>query len=138
MIPSSVRIFVCVQPQDMRRSFDMLALAAQQTVGQDPRGGAMFVFTNRRRSQLKVLWWDHNGYCLLYKRLHRALFHRRIRRNPASPRYRSTGPCSASCSPAWRLRGDERILLDMSRQLARKGRARRSSSTRRPCPGGGL
>ena len=67
-----------------------------------------------------------------------ACFDRRIRRNPASPRYRSTGPCSASCSPAWRLRGDERILLDMSRQLARKGRARRSSSTRRPCPGGGL
>lgn len=80
MIPSSVRIFVCVQPQDMRRSFDMLALAAQEVVGVDPRGGSMFVFTNRRRSQVKVLWWDHNGYCLLYKRLHRALF-----RPPAPP-----------------------------------------------------
>jgi transposase len=74
MIPSSVRIFVCVQPQDMRRSFDMLALAAQQTVGVDPRGGAMFVFTNRRRSQLKVLWWDGSGYNLLCRRLHQALF----------------------------------------------------------------
>lgn len=74
MIPSSVRIFVCTQPQDMRRSFDMLALAAQQTLGEDPRSGAMFVFANRRCNQLKVLWWDRNGYCLLYKRLHRALF----------------------------------------------------------------
>ncbi|MCY0989269.1 IS66 family insertion sequence element accessory protein TnpB [Nannocystis sp. ILAH1] len=74
MIPSSVRIFVCTQPQDMRRSFDMLALEAQQILGEDPQSGAMFVFTNRRSNQLKVLWWDRNGYCLLYKRLHRALF----------------------------------------------------------------
>lgn len=74
MIPASVRIFVCVQPQDMRRSFDLLAGAAQQAIGEDPRSGAMFVFTNRRCNQLKVLWWDRNGYCILYKRLHRALF----------------------------------------------------------------
>lgn len=74
MIPASVRIFVCVQPQDMRRSFDLLAAAAQQLAGEDPKSGAMFVFTNRRSNQLKVLWWDRNGYCILYKRLHRALF----------------------------------------------------------------
>lgn len=74
MIPASTRIFVCVQPQDMRRSFDMLACTAQQVVGEDPRNGAVFVFTNRRCSQIKVLWWDRNGYCILYKRLHRALF----------------------------------------------------------------
>lgn len=74
MIPASLRIFVCVQPQDMRRGFDLLAGAAQQLVGEDPRDGAMFVFTNRRCNQLKVLWWDRNGYCMLYKRLHQALF----------------------------------------------------------------
>lgn len=74
MIPASVRIFVCVQPQDMRRGFDLLAGTAQQLVGEDPRNGAVFVFTNRRSNQIKVLWWDRNGYCILYKRLHRALF----------------------------------------------------------------
>lgn len=74
MIPSSVRIFVCTQPQDMRRSFDGLALAAQQQLGEDPRGGALFCFVNKRANRLKVLWWDRNGYCLLYKRLHRAFF----------------------------------------------------------------
>ena len=74
MIPASLRIFVCVQPQDMRRGFDLLAGVAQQLVGEDPRDGAMFVFTNRRCNQLKVLWWERNGYCILYKRLHRALF----------------------------------------------------------------
>jgi len=74
MIPASVRIFMCTKPQDMRRSFDALALVAQQVLGEDPRGGALFCFVNKRANRLKVLWWDRNGYCLLYKRLHRAVF----------------------------------------------------------------
>jgi transposase len=75
MIPADVRIFVCTEPLDMRRSFDGLALAARERLGQDPRAGGLFVFANRRANRLKVLWFDRNGYCLLYKRLHRALFH---------------------------------------------------------------
>jgi transposase len=74
MIPTSVRIFVCTQPLDMRRSFDGLAAAAKQVIGEDPRSGALFVFTNRRSNRLKVLWWDKNGYYMLCKRLHQALF----------------------------------------------------------------
>ncbi len=34
----------------------------------------MFCFVNKRKNRLKVIWWDRNGYCLLYKRLHRAAF----------------------------------------------------------------
>jgi transposase len=74
MIPASVRIFVCTEPQDMRRGFDALALTVRQVIGEDPRGGAVFVFASRRSDRVKVLWWDRNGYCLMYKRLHRALF----------------------------------------------------------------
>ena len=74
VIPSSTRIFVCMEPQDMRRGFDGLALAAQEQLGEDPQSGALFVFTNKRKNRLKVLWFDRNGYCLLYKRLHRARF----------------------------------------------------------------
>ena len=74
MLPSSVRIFVCTEPQDMRRSFDGLAQATTQVLGKDPRSGALFVFLNKRSTRAKVLWWDANGYCLLYKRLHQALF----------------------------------------------------------------
>lgn len=74
MIPAGVRIFVCTEPVDMRRSFDGLALAAKQVVGEDPQGGALFCFANRGSTRLKVLWFDRNGYCLLYKRLHRAVF----------------------------------------------------------------
>lgn len=74
MLPPAVRIFVCTVPQDMRRSFDALALAVQQLLGQDPMCGALYVFVSKSSTRAKVLWWDRNGYCLLYKRLHRALF----------------------------------------------------------------
>ncbi len=74
MIPASVRIFVCTEPQDLRKSFDGLALAAQQVLGEDPQSGALFCFANKRMNRLKVVWWDRNGYCLLYKRLEKQRF----------------------------------------------------------------
>lgn len=74
MIPSSVRIFVCSEPQDMRRSFDRLAQAANEYIGEDAQSGALFCFANKRNNRLKVLWFDRNGFCILYKRLHRARF----------------------------------------------------------------
>ncbi len=49
MIPGSVKIFVCTQPVDMRRSFDGLALAAREVIGEDPRSGALFCFVNKQR-----------------------------------------------------------------------------------------
>ena len=48
MIPSSVRIFVCTEPQDMRRSFDALALAVKERLEMDPQSGALFVFASKR------------------------------------------------------------------------------------------
>lgn len=83
MIPRSVRILVCTEPVDMRRSFDGLARAAREVMGEDPRGDVICVFINRRANRLKALWWDKNGYCLLYKRLHRAIF---VRPDPTSKR----------------------------------------------------
>ena len=74
MIPAHVRIFVCTEPVDLRRSFDGLALAARERLGHDPRAGGLFAFVNRRANRLKILWFDRNGYCLLYKRLHQAVF----------------------------------------------------------------
>ena len=74
MIPGSVRVFVCTERQDMRRSFDALALAVRERLALDPESGALFVFASKRGNRLKVLWFDHNGYCLLYKRLHQARF----------------------------------------------------------------
>jgi transposase len=74
MLPSAMRILVCTQPQDMRRSFDALSLVTRDLLGEDPQSGALYVFVSKSATRVKVLWWDRNGYCLLYKRLHRALF----------------------------------------------------------------
>ena len=74
MIPASVRIYVYTEPVDMRRGFDGLALIAREALRQDPRSGSLFLYANRRSDRLKALWWDRNGYCILYKRLHRAVF----------------------------------------------------------------
>jgi transposase len=74
VIPTAVRIFVCTERQDMRRSFDALALAVKERLALDPESGALFVFASKRNNRVKVPWFDHNGYCILYKRLHGALF----------------------------------------------------------------
>jgi transposase len=75
MIPGGVRIFVCSAPVDLRHGFDRLAQTARERVGTDPMsGGALFVFANKRATRLKVLWFEKNGFCLLYKRLHQAVF----------------------------------------------------------------
>jgi transposase len=74
MLPSSVRIFVCTVPQDMRKSFDTLAAVVRDVLGEEPQSGALYVFVGKRPTRVKVLWWDANGYCVLAKRLHRALF----------------------------------------------------------------
>lgn len=75
MIPGGVRIFVCTAPVDLRHGFDRLAQTARERVGADPMlGGALFVFANKRATRLKVLWFERNGFCLLYKRLHDAVF----------------------------------------------------------------
>ena len=74
MLPSSVRILVCTEPQDMRRSYDRLSAVTRELLGEDPQSGALYVFVGKRSMRVKVLWWDRNGYCLLIKRLHRALF----------------------------------------------------------------
>jgi transposase len=75
MIPSGVRIYLCVEPVDMRFGFDRLAQVARERVGRDPvEGGALFVFVGKSATRLKALWFDRNGLCLLYKRLHQAVF----------------------------------------------------------------
>jgi transposase len=74
VIPPGVRIFVCTEMVDMRLGFDRLAHLVRSRVGEDPEGGSLFVFGNRAANRVKCLWFDTNGYCLLYKRLHRAVF----------------------------------------------------------------
>lgn len=73
--PEAVQVYMAVDPTDMRKSFDSLAGATQQVLGQDPLSGHLFVFFNRERNRVKVLFWDRSGYCLYYKRLEKGTFH---------------------------------------------------------------
>ena len=72
--PHSVRIFVAVVPVDMRKQYDGLWTAAQQQLGEDPKNGAVFVFTNKERTRLKLLYWDGTGVWVLAKRLEQGRF----------------------------------------------------------------
>lgn len=74
MIPAGVKIWAAATPVDMRRGFVGLAEAAREQLSQDPGSGALFVFTNKRRDKLKLLWHDRTGFCLLYKALDRGFF----------------------------------------------------------------
>ena len=64
-LPPAVRVFISVEAADMRKSFDGLANETRHVIAQDPLSGHLFVFFNRRRTMVKVLYWDRNGYCLV-------------------------------------------------------------------------
>jgi transposase len=59
-----VRIFVCTEPTDMRRSFDGLCGMTRELIRQDPLSGAFFLFRNRSRDRLKILYWDRDGLAI--------------------------------------------------------------------------
>ena len=72
--PGSLKIFVAVEPCDLRKSFNGLQALVSERLEEDIKQGALFVFTNRRRSRLKVLYWDGSGLWVLIKRLEKGTF----------------------------------------------------------------
>lgn len=70
----TVRIYLASGITDMRKSFDGLAGLARDVIGEDPLSGHLFVFCNRRRDRLKILYWDRSGFCLFAKRLEKGTF----------------------------------------------------------------
>jgi len=73
-LPASVRVFVAVAPADLRKGFDGLAQITRETITQDPLSGHFFVFANRRRDRVKILYWDRDGFAIWMKRLERGTF----------------------------------------------------------------
>ncbi len=83
-MPPAVRIHVATEPADMRRSYDGLSLAVEQS-GLDPTSGHLFVFLNRRGTQMKILYWDTTGYCIVAKRLAQGTFRLTKRAHEGAP-----------------------------------------------------
>ena len=75
-LPDAVRVFVAREPVDFRKAHDGLCQVVRDVFGDDPLSGHLFVFTNKRRDRIKLLFWDRNGLWLLYKRLERGTFPR--------------------------------------------------------------
>lgn len=72
--PGSLKIFLALDPCDMRAGSNTLHALVMNQLKEDVRGGALFVFTNRRRRLLKVLYWDGSGLWLMSKRLEQGTF----------------------------------------------------------------
>lgn len=70
----SLKVFVAVEPCDMRKGFNGLHAMASEQLGEDPRQGALFVFTNRRHNRIKILYFDGTGLWVMTKRLEEGTF----------------------------------------------------------------
>lgn len=70
----SLRVFVAVEPCDMRKGYEGLSALAGEVLGEDVRSGAIFVFSNKRRTRLKILYFDGTGLWLMNKRLESGTF----------------------------------------------------------------
>jgi len=74
---AQVRVWLYTQPTDMRKSYDGLSALVKNTLHEDPASGHLFVFINRKRTQIKVLYFDRSGYCVWSKRLEQGRFQHR-------------------------------------------------------------
>lgn len=68
-LPASVRVYLCLNPCDMRRSFDGLHALVRDHLGLDAFTGHLYLFANKRRDRLKILYWDRDGFAIWAKRL---------------------------------------------------------------------
>jgi transposase len=72
--PSAVRIWLATNATDLRKSFDTLAELVRQHLHNDPLSGHVFVFRNKRSDRVKLLYWDEDGFVIVYKRLEEGTF----------------------------------------------------------------
>ena len=101
----TTRVFLAVEPTDMRKGFDGLFALVENVIREDPFSGHLFVFRNRRRDRLKILWWDRDGLAIFYKRIEKGAF-----QFPTDAAVRKSKPLPKS-SQRCEIRADELALL---------------------------
>jgi len=72
--PANIRVYLALGHTDMRKAINGLSVLVEGSMQLDPFSGNLFVFTNRQRRILKILYWNRNGFCLWQKRLERDRF----------------------------------------------------------------
>jgi transposase len=77
--PAGVRLYLANEPTDLRKSFSGLSMLVEHTFGLDAMAGHLFVFLNRRGNQVRILFWDRDGFCIVAKKLEKGTF-RRVKR----------------------------------------------------------
>lgn len=74
LLSRAVKVYVATAPSNLRRSFDGLSAEVRSVLAKDPLSGHVFVFLNRRKTQVKLLLWTRGGFTILHKRLERGTF----------------------------------------------------------------
>lgn len=69
-----LRVYLAMGATDMRKSINGLSALVSHSFGMNPLSGHLFVFTNRKKNMVKILYWDRNGFCLWHKRLEKDRF----------------------------------------------------------------
>ena len=69
-----IRVFLYRLPTDMRKSFNGLVALTESAMKQDPLSGSLFVFVNRRRDRIKILYWGQTGFCIWYQQLQKGTY----------------------------------------------------------------
>lgn len=95
-ISSAYRYYLYIQPADMRKNFDGLSGIVNNEFTQNPISGDVFIFINRRRSQVKLLHWQGDGFAIYYKRLEKGTYEL---------------PAVQQSSPVVKLKAQELLLI---------------------------
>ena len=74
--PAGTRLYLASEPTDLRKSFRGLSMLVEHGFGRDAMKGDLFIFLNRRCNQVRILFWDRDGFCIVGKKLERGTFRR--------------------------------------------------------------
>ena len=74
LLPDSVKIYLCLEPTDMRKSINTLSIVVKESLLLEPSSGHLFLFCNRSRDKLKALYYEQNSFTLWYRRLEKGKY----------------------------------------------------------------